>query len=657
MPTRPFSVEAVIVGRNDNYEPNWETNLFAAIAYNRALFENTNVDYRVAFVEWNPLPSRPLLAPRLTDRFPFVRGIVVDSAIHHQLCEVPELPILLTFAFNAGFRTTAADFCLGTCGDIFLGTTLVRKIGQGLRAGCLYRAERVNIKSDLQFDEAASAVIESPENIVSVDSCSEAPYDAPPYTNAAGDFSMLDVATMRGIRGYDEDITFARLHIDARFGLTAMTVVNDCELLGRIFHVSHVRSHSNPSSKAPGRSYDYTENLPYANLESWGLADYDWIKTGDRVYTVRIPAMEYAHSAPLNVPESTKAVAALVTRRLNRVRSERQPGIAVAAIAESDLFGNMVSPSPDWNSVVRKNGGSIELETGPAQWGYSCMFRLGDSVDASRNCWAAVNLEVSRGAVGVGLLENQRFVTERFINDQNGRTDVVLPLERATADSLIVRNAAEGGMRSAATIHSVKVISRVRDVEDEKYQHPANLPAKLHLGCGKRYLPGFVHVDRVAFPHIDYVQDIARLPQFPDRSIEVIYASQVLTYFDREEVVPVLAEWRRALAPGGILRLSVPNFETVTTLYAAGLRLEWFLGTLYGRMSDGKGSYIYERTTYEEASIQRGLETAGFEGIERWDWRETEHAEYDDFSQAYFPHMEKDRGILMNLNVQARRTL
>jgi len=179
---------------------------------------------------------------------------------------------------------------------------------------------------------------------------------------------------------------------------------------------------------------------------------------------------------------------------------------------------------------------------------------------------------------------------------------------------------------------------------------------KLHIGCGKRYIPGFVHVDQVQFPHVDYVQDIRDLSNFADGSAEMIYACQVIEYFDREEVLSVLAEWRRVLTTGGVLRLSVPNFEVIARLYTAGLALEWFLGTLYGKIGDGKGGHVYHRTTYDEASLTAVLERAGFASIERWDWRETEHRDVDDFSQAYFPHMEKERGVLWNLNMQARRS-
>lgn len=178
---------------------------------------------------------------------------------------------------------------------------------------------------------------------------------------------------------------------------------------------------------------------------------------------------------------------------------------------------------------------------------------------------------------------------------------------------------------------------------------------KLHVGCGKRFIPGFVHVDQVALPHIDHVQDIARLTNFADCSASLIYACQVIEYFDRQEVVGVLQDWMRVLAPGGILRLSVPNFAVIARLYQAGFELGWFLGTLYGRIPDGKDGFIYHRTTYDEASLRDLLAGLGFIDVRLWDWRETEHAAIDDFSQAYFPHMEKDHGILFNLNMQGCR--
>jgi len=52
--------------------------------------------------------------------------------------------------------------------------------------------------------------------------------------------------------------------------------------------------------------------------------------------------------------------------------------------------------------------------------------------------------------------------------------------------------------------------------------------------------------------------------------------------------------------------------------------------------------------------LRGGLEEAGFNNVRRYDWRETDigHAGIDDYSQAYLPHMDKENGRLMALNVE-----
>ena len=53
--------------------------------------------------------------------------------------------------------------------------------------------------------------------------------------------------------------------------------------------------------------------------------------------------------------------------------------------------------------------------------------------------------------------------------------------------------------------------------------------------------------------------------------------------------------------------------------------------------------------------LRSGLEEAGFGNIRRYDWRETDigKAGIDDYSQAYLPHMDKENGRLIALNVEA----
>lgn len=179
---------------------------------------------------------------------------------------------------------------------------------------------------------------------------------------------------------------------------------------------------------------------------------------------------------------------------------------------------------------------------------------------------------------------------------------------------------------------------------------------RLHLGCGKRHLPGFVHVDLADFPHVDYRHSVDCLEMFADASADLIYASHVLEYFDRFEAQRVLLEWNRVLCAGGALRLAVPNFRALVQVYFDSGRLDLILGPLYGRMEiPGIESVIYHRTTYDFETLKELLERAGFGGVHLYDWRQTIHRYVDDHSQAYVPHMNKENGKLVSLNVECTK--
>ena len=65
--------------------------------------------------------------------------------------------------------------------------------------------------------------------------------------------------------------------------------------------------------------------------------------------------------------------------------------------------------------------------------------------------------------------------------------------------------------------------------------------------------------------------------------------------------------------------------------------------------------YNFHYNIFDEPSLTALLEEAGFVDVQRWDWRTTEHAEVDDFSQAYLPHMDKEKGTLISLNLEATK--
>lgn len=178
---------------------------------------------------------------------------------------------------------------------------------------------------------------------------------------------------------------------------------------------------------------------------------------------------------------------------------------------------------------------------------------------------------------------------------------------------------------------------------------------KLHLGCGRRCIPGFFHIDILPAPHVDLVGPVERLTGFSDASVDLIYASHVLEHFSRKQYREVLIEWHRVLAPGGVLRLAVPDFAACARLYyEQGLRdgLTGLVGLIVGGQRD---EFDYHKMVFDESLLRADLLGIGFREVRRWDWRLTEHASVDDYSQAYLPHMDKKSGTLMSLNIEAVR--
>ena len=140
---------------------------------------------------------------------------------------------------------------------------------------------------------------------------------------------------------------------------------------------------------------------------------------------------------------------------------------------------------------------------------------------------------------------------------------------------------------------------------------------KLSLGCGPRdFGSGWDHIDGGNYKHLKS-KDIVSLP-YADDSVDVIYSSHTLEYFDREEVKRVLFEWKRVLKQGGKLYLSVPDFGKMASLYLEGIPLHKFLGPLFGKMGMGSET-IYHKTVYDYASLGELLKFMGFSRIEPWE--------------------------------------
>lgn len=175
---------------------------------------------------------------------------------------------------------------------------------------------------------------------------------------------------------------------------------------------------------------------------------------------------------------------------------------------------------------------------------------------------------------------------------------------------------------------------------------------KLHLGCGAAHIDGYINIDIRYLPNVDKVDNIRFLRSYQENSIEVIYASHVLEHFSRWDYKSVLQRWYALLKPNGILRLAVPDFEAICKYYRKTKDLRAISGMLYGGQDVEEN---YHNWVWDFETLKKDLEEIGLKDIKRYNWRATEHRDIDDYSQSYLPHLDKENGLLMSLNIEARK--
>lgn len=134
---------------------------------------------------------------------------------------------------------------------------------------------------------------------------------------------------------------------------------------------------------------------------------------------------------------------------------------------------------------------------------------------------------------------------------------------------------------------------------------------KLNLGCGHRKIEGYVGVDANAKTSAcDLACDLRTLPH-EDGSVEEIIAVHVIEHFYLWEVQPLLAEWRRVLAPGGKLILEQPDIAKAAMLYLRNPADKGYMFAFYGDPGQ-RDERMCHHWGWTPATLGRELKLAGF---------------------------------------------
>ena len=142
----------------------------------------------------------------------------------------------------------------------------------------------------------------------------------------------------------------------------------------------------------------------------------------------------------------------------------------------------------------------------------------------------------------------------------------------------------------------------------------------LHFGCGSIADPRFVNIDARAMPHVHLVTQSPMLEFFEPETADSIYACHVFEHLTFRDQNAVLGRWFQLLKPGGLLRLSVPDFDKLLDIYAASGRDATTIQPMLMGGQDYPGNF--HCAIFTERHLSNLLKEAGFVEIATWDPRD-----------------------------------
>lgn len=165
---------------------------------------------------------------------------------------------------------------------------------------------------------------------------------------------------------------------------------------------------------------------------------------------------------------------------------------------------------------------------------------------------------------------------------------------------------------------------------------------KLNLGC-------FIHMLYFGWHNVDIVDlkqfarqygyifdqaDLSKpdyLDSYPDNSVDCINISHTLEHFDRQTGKRILTQCYNKLRDGGVIRIAVPDTETICKKYLNGTIHDYKAFNIGVEKSEDDAQALYEmlmaghQTVYDYWSLVRILKKIGYHEVRRYSQGQSMH--------------------------------
>lgn len=168
-------------------------------------------------------------------------------------------------------------------------------------------------------------------------------------------------------------------------------------------------------------------------------------------------------------------------------------------------------------------------------------------------------------------------------------------------------------------------------------------PTLLHLGCGKRLLPGFINVD--AEPGADMQLDLTQPLPWPDYSVDGIYSEHFIEHLTQAQGIALLRECRRVLKTGGVIRIATPDLAETVRDYVNDYEHPEFarfgMGWTANRCErlNMSMSWWGHKWVYDEEELTRLGNMVGLRVLGRYAFGESPHVVLRDLEYRQYPSL------------------
>lgn len=157
---------------------------------------------------------------------------------------------------------------------------------------------------------------------------------------------------------------------------------------------------------------------------------------------------------------------------------------------------------------------------------------------------------------------------------------------------------------------------------------------KLHLGCGKNLMPGWINIDVDRSVHPDFRIDLKFGLPIRAASVSFIYSEHMLEHIPLKSAQLLLNDCRHGLVSGGVIRIAMPNLAKLVQYYLGDWREQgWVkdpgfsdIETPAEMLNIALREWGHQHV-YDFSDLSLRLERAGFVDVVERPWGESPHPE------------------------------